>query len=423
MFTVVLGALLFSVLTCQLFLAIAPGAEPSERSELERRSYQTPAEVWAASFADGEAQGLFEQLMADGIPARDEVLLLNAAIQRSCIAMAATACDFDVFPTYYGSSNNVVRSRGFLAPIAGNAPNAQSADLLALVETLNDAALKHPDLNFSCHFVLEAWQSEMNPSYSLKSGNLLNSEWIQMNIVDKLSPSLNAVVDSIESTEELSTMWFSTDAHWTLRRALKTYDSVAQELGLEPAPKRGFKKVISQWYGSTARVGLNKELSSDMYDIPTDFSNLHYFAIKEDVLSENERSDPGRRAKTLAKGNHKMKQANDFQGYSTYYGPFNGLIVNEGSNNGKTCLLIGDSLTHCLKRYIAANYAKTYSVLPGNFATHLSLEEMIELYEPDDVIFITQAMKYQVIATMSPEFIGLEPSGLREPDEDEGSDY
>ena len=411
-FAVIVGGVLLSVLACRVFFAVVPGAQASEYSELEHRAYQGIDEVLQASFVDGEMQGLFDRYLADGVPARNQVLLLNATLQRQCIATAAKAFDFDVYPTFYGSDINVVQSMGMLATTAEKTPNAQSSDLNALVNTLNDAAAKHPDVNFSCRFVLQVRQSEMNPTYGLRSGDLVDSDWVKANIVDRLSPKLNAAVDGIGSEEELRTMWFSTDAHWTLKRALVTYDSIADQLGLNPAPKKGYKKVISKWYGSGARVGLYEGFSSELYDIPTDFSHLRYYTIKDDVLSQDERSDPGKREKTLSKASHQMKQGNDFQGYSSYYGPFNGLIVNEGANNGRTCLLIGDSLTHCLKRYIASNYAKTYSILPGNSTTHMALEDVIEAYSPDDVIYITQSLKYQSIASASPEFIGL-PSGFR----------
>ena len=405
-FAVLACVMLFSVVGSRAIF-IATNHKAPDSSELERRSYQKLGGVVRASFFDGEAQDLFEQYVADGVPGRDQVLLLNASLQRQGIETAAMLVGYDLYPTFFGSSVVAVRDKQLLVTRSNSAPSANSKELKSFLKTMNKAAKKHPDIRFSSRFTLEVRQSELNPTYALVSGDKFDSDWVQANIIDELDPALHAEVDPIESFQEIENDWFSTDPHWTLERALRTYDSVAEQLGLSPAPQGDYIQVIPAWQGSNARVGLDSRFTSTLWDLPIDFGNLHYYTIENDVLSEKERSDPGYRKKTLASQNAQMELANPYQGYGIYYGAFNGLIVNEGENNGKTCLIIGDSFTHCLKRFIAANYKETYSILPGNYATDLSLEKMIDKYKPDDVIYMTQAKKYNSFAVKSPKFIGM----------------
>ena len=96
-----------------------------------------------------------------------------------------------------------------------------------------------------------------------------------------------------------------------------------------------------------------------------------------------------------------------YDGYSQYYGGGPVYIENAGENNGKTCLLIGDSFTHCLKRVIANNYKDTIVILPGNVKVARTLESLFDEYAIDDVIVMAQSLKFNYIASTSPKFIGL----------------
>ena len=88
-----------------------------------------------------------------------------------------------------------------------------------------------------------------------------------------------------------------------------------------------------------------------------------------------------------------------------YYGEANSDIVNAGNKNGRTCLLVGDSFSLCLKRYIAANYERTICILPGNEKAHKRLARYIEDYDVDDVIVMMHPLKSFYIAETSPRFM------------------
>lgn len=83
------------------------------------------------------------------------------------------------------------------------------------------------------------------------------------------------------------------------------------------------------------------------------------------------------------------------------------VVENHGESNGKTAVLVCDSLSYCLQRYVAANYSRTIVLMPGNSRLEGSFEDYLAQYEPDDVIIMVHASKYLTFADYSPGFIGL----------------
>ena len=410
LFILLAGVLLFSVIGYLSASKIAPGiVQKPTSSVVEKRDYKTLKDVKNASFFAGTAQDVFERYAADGVPMRDSLLYLNAAVQRDAISCGALLNGISVYPTYYGSAYYEVSDMGFLVKSPDIAPQKQSEALKAWLDTLNAAAKRHPEISFAYVAVTESHQSEFNPIYDLKVGEFVDSAWVEANVIDGLDSSIDASVDSISSTDEIPQTWFVNDVHWSLERGLETYNLAAEKLGLEHVSYQDPVEVVDEWHGGYSRVGLDKRYAETLWDMPMDFSNLSFYKIKDDVLAKK-KIDPGKRTETLASSSKKMKQSNEFQGYTAYYGTFNGLVVNDGENNGRNCLLIGDSFTHCLKRYVANNYANTYVIMPGNYTTNRSLEDYIEEYDIDDVLVITQARKYGSVAETSPAFVGLKKS-------------
>ena len=63
-----------------------------------------------------------------------------------------------------------------------------------------------------------------------------------------------------------------------------------------------------------------------------------------------------------------------------------------------------------IKWYVIHVYSSYESVVKNN------LEKMIEKCKPDDVIMITQCMKYAMYGVQSPQFIGLDKNYKRKSD-------
>lgn len=395
----------FSALAYNLVGALAPGVvEVPNSSNLENRFYTGPAELNAETVLGGEFQKSLDASLADHIPARDKVVLYNAGLQRASVAFSAGLFGFDVFPTFFGSRYYVVPRDNLIVDRAEELPTDTDA-LDAWVNTLNGVAKKYPDIRFVYDCIARHDQSEANPTYQYYSDRL-NPAWVQENIVGKLDPHMNAFIDSVESYDEIVEKWFDADPHWTLERALESYDKIADRLSLTTYSFENPVKAIDSWYGGYAKSGLDLDVASELDDLPIDFSQLHFYRLPEEGGAEIE---VGARDEVLA--GDALSAADVESMYYVYYGGGQMEVKNDGPSNGRRALIVTDSLSYCLTRFIAANYDDSFFILPGNDHFGDSFESYIERYAPDDVIVMTHASKYLSIAEYSPEFIGLEPRG------------
>lgn len=372
-------------------------------SNLEARGYAGPPELSAATIADGRFQSSAEAFLSDHVPARDNAMLLNAALQRSSITASAAAFGFETYPTFFGSRYYVTPHDGLIVDRAEEEPvNGGGNNLEAWINTLNTAAQNHPETRFVYDCIARHDQTEANPTYKYYRSRL-NPQWAQSNIVERLDANIASFVDSVNSYEEITGEWIATEEHWTLKRALKSYNMIAERLGLEKYAYNEPVEVVSSWYGDYARNGLDLDVPTNLEDLPIDFSSLNYYVlgdaggekkwmgIREDVLSGNMAIEPGGVSK-----------------YYEYYGGGTAEAINSARNNGKTLLFVGDSLSYCLTRFLASNYGHTVILLPGNDRLESSLESYIEEYQPDDVIVMMHVTKYEMVAEYSPHFMGLQ---------------
>ncbi len=393
----------FSVLAYNLVGAIAPGAvDVPDSSNLENRFYNDCSELTPQTLLDKEFQQSLDAYLADHVPARDQVVLCNAALQRASIATSAGLFGFDVYPTFLGSRYYVIPRDNLIVDGAEEQPSEKDAAALeAWVRTLNGVAQSHPDINFVYDCIARHDQCEANPTYRYFS-NRLDPAWAQANIIDRLDSHLNAFVDPVESYDEIVQEWYNADPHWTLERALKSYNKIANRLALTTYSYNDPVEVIDSWYGGYAKNGLDLDVAAKLEDLPIDFSQLRFYRLQEEGGAE---ITVGFRDEVLS-----GKPVPSDRGESMYYLYFGGgqmEVRNSGANNGRNVLVVTDSLSYSLTRFIASNYSQSTFLLPGNDHFASSFEEYIDRYNPDDVIVLTHVSKYISIAEFSPEFIGL----------------
>ena len=393
----------FSALAFHLAAFVAPDVvEMPTASGLENRHYARFPEITVESALEGDLQGSLEDYLADHVPARNQAMLFNAAWQRLGIAATASLFGYDTYPTFLGSHYYVVpRDRLIVDRAEAQPADAGGQALDAWVSTLNGAAQRHPGTRFVYDCIARHDQTEANPTYRYYRDRL-NPAWVQDNFLDRLDPRIDSFIDAVESYDEIAGEWFATDPHWTLKRALKSYDEVAKRLSLDTYAYENVVTAVDSWQGEYANGGLDLDYPIALEDLPLDFSQLTFHELPEDGGAEKHL---GLREDILL-GNAEPRE-NDDSVYYQYFGGGAAVAENTGPNNGRTALFVGDSLSYCLTRFIAANYRETVFLLPGNARYDGSLESYIEQFDPDDVIFMMHATKYESIAEYSPAFVGL----------------
>ena len=407
-FTAVVALLLFSAILYQAADALIPGFEAAETSNAEGRDFVTWSDVRENTLVDGSFQDEFEQFAADSIPAKDTVVVTNAALQRFGIASSAKVFGYDVYPTFFDSEYLTSQTDQRILPMPTAVPREGSRPMKNLetwCATLSEAASTHPDTRFVVEIVPQVRQDDTNPAYRyVRGANLMDEEWIQQEWGGRLDDSIVFNVDGIVDREELRTQWFTTDHHWTIERALHTYNDIGSRLGWTPVPYESAPvvQVTPEWYGSDARRALDFEFASTMYDQADDFSSLEFYKI-----SNGQRSggpiELGKREAFLG-GELGSEDIAKYSAYTDYYGNGSAWIENTAQDNGKTCLLIADSFGYGFRRYVAMNYETTITLFPGNGHVGHTVDWFIEEYDVDDVVVITHAQ--------SPDFIANESAGF-----------
>ncbi len=406
------SSIIFIALFCAVLSCVVGTAIPSKvgvafpdwldvgkkSSSLENRYYQGLPDVSIRAFVSSVFQEDAEKYLADHVPMRDELLLGNAKLQRTGIQCANLLCGYNVYPTYYGSEYAVDEENRAIVPIAYQVTDEAREAMTLLAEAINASAETHPKVHFAIDQLFEAHVSNYNPTWRLVSGTY--SEEI---FADSLSSHLNEGVavlwDPISSSEEFSTQWFKTEHHWKLERALAAYNLIAKEFDLCLMDYAGAEEVRETWYGANARKGLCLDYSDDFWDIPISFPDLSTLV-------------DGRRVSYNAwSKERKLEKENPFDGYDAWYSfapSSNPLVLeNGGENNGKTCLVIGQSYMRPLEPYIASNYQKTVFVDVVNVRTSKTLDWYLDEYGVDDCVIQFGMAAYDYVYDRSPSLLGI----------------
>jgi len=325
-------------------------------------------------------------------------MLANAKLERCFIAFANVPFRYRAYPTYYSSNTSVIPEDGLIVPTVPRTKqnNTDAAD--ELVQLVIKEAEKYPDTRF---VFIEMDDSEYNPTYDLVS-ETYDEEWANVHIISPLANTrVIAYYDPIASYEEYKTMWFSTERHWNLERALQTYNWIADQLDLKHVEYENPILIADEWYGSRCRLGLCFDYSSEFYDMPIDFSYIEWLdasgkavtnRIREQVLSGS-----------FSYIGHPQPV---YAVYDNYYGAITTEAINTRADNDRTCLVVSASYAKAMKNFIADNYSRTVFVGPNNDAVERSFDEYLS-EGFDDVIILLENKSYSGITSKSPHFLEL----------------
>ncbi|ACV22480.1 Uncharacterised protein [Slackia heliotrinireducens] len=410
-FIVSVLAVMGSMVLYQAAGFLLPGFETKTTSSIEGRAFLTLHDLAEDSFDDGSFQSDFEQYAADAFPFKDEFSLCNAGIQRAEIKLAAVPFGYDAYPTFFGSDVFALESEGVLnsyhQPI--QLPGTASyAHVEAWCGALNAAAESHPDVAFDVCVTLQLRQSERDPMYGYVRGYpLMDKESVEDLWGGFLGESIDLHVFDAPLEMSVDEAWYRNDHHWQAPYAVDSYGVLAAESGWAPVSwdDADHIQVVPAWYGSNARNGLDLGFQSAFVDHAYDFSDYRYYKLTDS--GKGEMFELGKRQGYLdgAVGENDIDMTNV---YSEYYGNGAVWIENPNAQKGTTCLVVGDSMSYSIRRYIALNFESTICIVPGNVSTDGNVDWYADRYDVDHVVVLGHAYAPDFIYSMSPGFLGTD---------------
>ena len=363
---------------------------PSAASQLEGRTYEPRPSLTLASLADGSFQDAFEQYVSDRIPLRDQALMANAALQRQIINLAAAPFGYSVYPTYYGSETVYDEDADMTAPLPERKRAIQEESYEAAANALCAFAERHPDLNMVFCEVDRLEYSGANPSAGLVS-NAIDRPYVRDNFLSKLPENMQVVDLEVSDKDVFVSDYFRSDHHWNINGAYKGYLKILDTLLPDATPVTIYG--TSTWdnvpfFGSNSRVGLCEVVEHDtISDLEYDESNLAIY-----VDGSEEPMEVLRHRGAYDKGEvGSDRYQNRYAEY--FHGDF-GLIEirNQDKPEGEDIILVGDSFSNSMERFVAEHYRTTYVIDPRRYPGTLS--QFADEHEAKNVLFVLGGTTY-----------------------------
>lgn len=327
-----------------------------DRSPLEARTYQQRPHPSASSLLDGSFQKQADAWVADRVPLRDSVLLANAALQRSGIALAAAMMGYDTYPTYYGSKAVVCGASASLANIPPKATEALSRAYEERASQLNSLVARHPGQRFYLYDVPRTESLDQSAAARLMSRPATHS-FFREHVLESLVGV--KVVDSTVSERDFAEQWSRTDHHWNVLGAREAYGRIADAMGFPadiPGIEESFEYSDPAFFGSLARTGRCLDFCDHVMD-------FHWGAPFEPDSLEVEIN--GARAEPEDLVHLRKYQEGAWAGtrlanrYAEYFHTdYAEIRITSGmARTERTLLLVADSYSNCMERFFAVQYA------------------------------------------------------------------
>ena len=382
-FVAVAAACLLTVVVYKAAIYLTP-LEDEESSTLEGRVYQNLPELTWESFESGEYQDDFEQFVADSVPGRDEVLLANAALQRSAIRLANLPFGFDAYPTFFGSDYVCIPSLGAVWAKSKTVEDVKQDDMDEWAEACSKVIETAPDVEWAFYLCDRSSVSEANPA-ALLSSDIADYSYLAEGFLTQLAGDCTVIDGSYTNTDDFAEDHYLTDHHWTIQGAMKTYQAIIEVFDKE-ALEFGEVYVAYEgpFWGSSSRSGLALPGGGDtVCDVEYDRSSLKVTVDgverDESFLDESYADDyDGHFNSSLFENT-----------YATYFHSDYGLIEIENLDvqNGESLLIIGDSYTNCMERFFAESYRYVYVIDPRHYEEG-TIQEFLAGHDIDDAAFV-----------------------------------
>ncbi len=361
-------------------------------SQLEGRDYIDMSKVSNLhSIRKGYFQSAADSFCADYVPARDDVLLANAELQRSIIKTARLPFGYDMYPSFYQSDRVICENLKAIYPLPLKKTEYDD-DYWRRISDALEALVANTDADINWRLAL-AERAEMTvsaPTHDLVANSA--DYYYMQEMLSKSVPSQFELVDlHIGDALEYARLYYRTDHHMQVLGSIDAIGRIMKSLGREPFDfGEGYVAFDGQSFGSNARVALCDYYWDNITDVDCPHSNLK-------ITCNGNKADYHGIDRLWYDDGSSYRKKSRFASVS-FHNKHYKLIEFENGNQPEsagTLLLIGDSYTDNCGRLFAQHYHTTYELDPRYYDG--SLKEFINSHDIDDVVIFssTEALDYE----------------------------
>ncbi|NGM16987.1 hypothetical protein GMI70_03015 [Eggerthellaceae bacterium zg-893] len=325
-------------------------------------------------FQSGELQAKLEEGVGKRIPAKGAALMTTAAWQRGAIEASNALFSWPCYPTFYDSAVLAVPAAERLTEM----PEQASGVLLRRLENVSGAlsafAKRHADQRTFMYLAPDAQNVEGAVALGLMSNPLT---------YDRSADALLAHADGYEwidgqvSYDDYLAGWYRTDHHWNVFGSHQAYERIATALGKQDDLLRPTGSILVDdppFFGSYARLGLDETYSDDIPELVFDAIPAYTAFV------DGEEADPVKLLNTDLSDTDWIDNKYSNR-YSEFFHNDFGLIEihNDACESDEELVLVADSYSNCMERFLAAHYKRTY-VLDARH-TKQTLDEFMAQHE------------------------------------------
>ena len=334
-------------------------------SPVEKRELQTRLEISITKVLDGRFQKKYESYLRDQFPGRDHWVSFQTDME---LFMGKN----EIHNVYIGKNHYLLEhytEKEF-------DPQQISKNLQALEKFVGKAkqnADVHVMMVPTKSWVLREKLPAFAPHYKeQKFYDALQQKLEKEDVLISVEPVLDA-----HKEEEI---YYRTDHHWTTLGAWYAYEQYTKAVGGDLQRAQGKKKF--------------RCISKDFYG--TTYAKINY-ARQADKIEIYEPADKLRVVYNM--GEKKTKTLYDFSFLKTadQYSVFTGgnqavLEITGGIKNGKTLLLIKDSLANSILHFLAEDYEKL--VVVDLRQLNVSGDRLLEMFSPTDILILYNSAQF-----------------------------
>ena len=356
------------------------------------------ADPAAVATVEGFASGAFQEAAEDAVgncvPAKATALLVNGALQRTAIAASNALFHWECYPAFYGSAIVVAPSEGRLLETAEKATEKVLGTAERVRDEIGAFSERHPDERVFVYLGPDSMNVQGSPTAALISNPLTYGS---MESIFEDNDGKFRWVSGNVTYDEFADQWSKTDHHWNIQGAFAAYERMAAALGfgdeaLEPTSLVAYDEPAFR--GTFARRGLDADYEDRIVDY--EFADFPQLSVTIDGAEAS--MDALVHWKNYEGGTW---AANAFSSrYAEYFHTDYALIEieNEEAASDRALLIVADSYSNCMERFLAVHYATTYVLDPRHYDGTLDgfLEEHPEV---GDVLFIMRSPNLLASAT------------------------